>query len=179
MREAERCGVKRELGQYLRLEGAFGTANSRKSGLVATNFFIPTLDMLKFRNEAETEGAKQQIWSLRPTPGIDLWFRDWATPKPHRGRRHLVPIDAQVAEARGNNLVSSGAQPKESGAAKEPTAPRETRKKRSRDKHLRWKALRDAGKSYGEIAQIHRQETGENVSREAVILALKRLGDGC
>jgi aspartate-semialdehyde dehydrogenase len=34
---------------------------------------------------------------------------------------------------------------------------------------------RSAGKSYGEIALMHRHETGDKVTREAVILALKRL----
>jgi hypothetical protein len=53
---------------------------------------------------------------------------------------------------------------------------REIRKKRSAEKHQRWKELRDAGSTYGEIVLTHKEETGEEVSRTAVINALKKLG---
>jgi hypothetical protein len=49
------------------------------------------------------------------------------------------------------------------------------RVKPARAKHQRWRELREAGLSWGEIAQRHKDETGEEITREAVILALQRL----
>jgi hypothetical protein len=92
LKEAERCGVKGELLQYLRLEGRYTTAKARQSGLVADNFFIPTKDMLRFRAEAIGEAAKQKVWSLHGLPGLDDWFRDWTSPKSYRGKRHILAL---------------------------------------------------------------------------------------
>ena len=50
-----------------------------------------------------------------------------------------------------------------------------TKKPHARAFHLRWKALKEQGKSYAEIAQLHEDETGEKVTRDAVVKALKRL----
>jgi hypothetical protein len=97
MKEAERCGVRGELQQYLNIEGRYGTTKSRQAGLVADNFFIPSPIMLRFREEAEREGAEQKVWSHQGLPGFDEWFLDWTAPKAHRGRRHRVTPGAPAA----------------------------------------------------------------------------------
>ncbi len=94
MKEGERCGVKNELLQYLKIEGKYTSTKSRQSGLVADNFFIPSPDMLRFRAEARREGAEQHVWSLQHLPGFDAWFLDWATPKPYHGKRYLAASGA-------------------------------------------------------------------------------------
>jgi hypothetical protein len=53
-----------------------------------------------------------------------------------------------------------------------------TRVARAREKHLRWKAWKDGGLSYSQIAQRHLDKTGEEVTRDAVCKAIRRLG-GC
>lgn len=102
-REARHCGVEGDLLNYLRCTSPYGTEKSRLSGLVADNFFIPTGVMLRFRDAATREGASQKVWSLQSLPGFDLWFLDWATPKAHKGRRHLVPPDATPPSASARN----------------------------------------------------------------------------
>lgn len=56
-----------------------------------------------------------------------------------------------------------------------PGKTKQTRKRHAGSKHAAWKEWRKAGMTYGEIAQKHLSETGEEVSREAVYVALKRL----
>ena len=46
---------------------------------------------------------------------------------------------------------------------------------RQRQKHANWKRLQDQGLSYGQIVLRHLEETGEEVQRDAVIKAIKRL----
>jgi len=96
---ADRCGVKAELEKYLKIEPPYEATKSRRSGLVSAHFFIPTPDMLRFREEAIREGAQQQIWSLQNLPGLDEWFIDWTAPKAYRGRRHL--LTSEVISTRG------------------------------------------------------------------------------
>jgi hypothetical protein len=43
---------------------------------------------------------------------------------------------------------------------------------------MQWKQWRKQGKSYGQIVIDHYDTTGEQVTREAVIHALKRLCEG-
>lgn len=109
MGEADRCGVKENLLRYLKSQGADGsngTGKCRQSGLVADEFFVPTADMLDFREEALREGVKQKIWPLLNMPGRSGWFRDWTAPKAHRGRRHLVPLFDGAAPSTATGLVS-------------------------------------------------------------------------
>jgi hypothetical protein len=89
LREAERGGLKNELIRYLRREEPYDS--KARSGMVAPNFFIPTKEMLRFREQAELAGAKQTVWPLYELPGVDAWFADWTAPRAHRGRRHMVP----------------------------------------------------------------------------------------
>lgn len=111
--EANRCGVGDELSQYLNLEGRYSPDRSRQSGLLAKNFFVPTEDMLGFRDEAVREGARQQVWALfNDLPGIDEWFRDWTAPKPHRGRRHVVvSMVHSETQANGHSIPRSSGDP--------------------------------------------------------------------
>jgi hypothetical protein len=44
-----------------------------------------------------------------------------------------------------------------------------------RSKHLKWQQWRIDGLSYGQIVKRHKTETGEEVTRDAVIKAVKRL----
>ena len=46
---------------------------------------------------------------------------------------------------------------------------------RQRQKHETWKRLQDQGLSYGQIVLRHLEQTGEEVQRDAVIKAIKRL----
>jgi hypothetical protein len=107
LREAERCGVKEDLLHYLRCEGGYGTNQSRQSGLVADNFFIPTPTMLAFRAEAERVAIEQKVWSLQSLPGFDDWFLDWATPKPHRGSRHRFAAPAPRRRGRSARVAAT------------------------------------------------------------------------
>ncbi len=184
MKEAERCGVKNELRQYLNCEGRYA---SRLSGLVAENFFIPSRDMLRFRAEASREGTKQRVWSLQNLPAFEAWFRDWATPKPHRGKRHLVPLSAASnawpgasSEARSLDHLEPEKRPDakppaaEQGPAVVSEKPRETRKRRAREKHDIWKQWKAEGKSYEQIRLDWQDESGEQLTREAIIKGIKR-----
>ncbi len=47
--------------------------------------------------------------------------------------------------------------------------------KPAREKHLKWKRWKDEGASYNDIVKRHQRETGERVTRDAVIQALRRL----
>jgi len=191
MQEAERCGVQDELRQYLNLEGRYTTTKSRQSGLVASNFFIPTRDMLRFREEAEREGAEQHVWSLQHLPGFDQWFLDWTAPKPHRGKRHLVPQgDVTAAHeqtnpepARGLPTTAAGRNGRGTSTPDSDSSPatapqpdnNDARTRPAREKHLKWKQWKEEGLSYNRIVIKHRAETGEKVTRDAVIQALRRL----
>jgi hypothetical protein len=169
IKEAERCGVKDKLLQYLKIEGQFGTTKSRQSGLVADNFFVPTRDMLKFREEACREGAKQKVWSLANLPGFDAWFVDWTMPKPHRGRRHEVELggtpepveEERIGDRVDNGHASRSITGSEDSARQEeqrvgsPT--RETRRRPAREKYKVWKQWKAEGKSYGQIAGTGRR----------------------
>ncbi|MFL5242422.1 MAG: hypothetical protein ACJ8FY_09970 [Gemmataceae bacterium] len=105
LREAERYDVKDELLQFLKSESKYRPPRSRQSGLVAKDIFIPTRDMLRFRDEAIREGVKQKIWSLAALPGFHTWFLDWATPKSYRGRRHLVTVQSVLAIGAKRNKI--------------------------------------------------------------------------
>jgi hypothetical protein len=111
MAQARLAGVEGELTQYLRMKGLYAPPMSRQSGLIADNFFIPTADMVKFREEAMREGARQQVWSLQNLPGFNAWFRDWTTPKGHRGRRHTLPAGVESTRAVPTATVSNASVP--------------------------------------------------------------------
>lgn len=131
VKEAKRCGVKDELLQYLKTDGKYTSTISRQCGLVATNFFIPSQAMLRFRNKALQEGTRQRISALHSIPGLDSWFLDWATLKPHRGKRHVVPFDRQkVMQAAGQPDTGNGEAEKVSHAVELQTADRANNRKR-------------------------------------------------
>jgi hypothetical protein len=115
VKKAERCGVRHEFEQYLKLRGKYVVNRSRQCGLVADRFFIPTPDMLRFRDEAVQEGTKQKIWSLADLPGFKSWFMAWVTPKAHRGRRQVIAPEGTVAQVPGalNGTKSKGGRPPE------------------------------------------------------------------
>jgi hypothetical protein len=118
LREAERRGVKRELLQYLKIEGPFTV--SRQGGLVADKLFIPTQIMLRFREQAMKEGGKQNVWLLKGLPGFDRWFVDWTTPKAYRGKRHQIALShAELPHNRperiSRNATADADQPKKTG----------------------------------------------------------------
>jgi hypothetical protein len=94
-REAEACGVLDQLDRYLRMEDPYH--DKPRSGLVAPDFFIPTPDMLKFREAAIEQGAGQNVWGNQ-LPGFDDWFLDWALPKSHRGQRLTLPRRASMSD---------------------------------------------------------------------------------
>jgi hypothetical protein len=81
-----------------------------------------------------------------------------------RPARH-VPVDVSLIQE-PEQLETP---PEDAVPQAKPAIVREVRKKRSREKHQRWKAMRDSGQSYGQIADA------ERVTREAVIHALQRL----
>jgi hypothetical protein len=120
MKKAEHCGVSSELLQYLKIDGKYISTKSRQGGLMAENFFIPPPDMLKFREEAIREGAKQKVWSLQNLSGFDAWFLDWATPKPHRGKRHLV---ASAVASQGVDGATTNGTAQHSSNLATPAAP--------------------------------------------------------
>jgi hypothetical protein len=91
-KKAEVCGVGTEFEKYLRSDSPF---DDRKSGMVVPGFFIPTREMLRFRDHATKMAGAQKIWSLpQDIPGFDEWFLDWTTPKAQRGMR----IEANTLE---------------------------------------------------------------------------------
>jgi hypothetical protein len=124
LKDAECFGVKDKLLQYLRVQRQFWRSRSRQSGLVADNFFIPTSDMLSFRQEACGEGVRQKVWSLASLPGFDDWFIDRTMPKPFRGKRHLVrPSSAPASPIEQPNASTLGVtlpQPVGNGATRRP-----------------------------------------------------------
>jgi hypothetical protein len=86
--EADACGVLDNLDRYIRMEAPYD--DRPRSGLAVPNFFIPTPDMLRFREAASKQRAGQTIWANQDLPGFDDWFLDWTVPKPHHGRR--IPV---------------------------------------------------------------------------------------
>lgn len=92
--KAAQCGAKELLLKYLRTEEPFTDHETRQSGLVAPNFFIPTDAMDRFRDEAirraeaENKNASPNLWALAQLSGFDAWFADWTIPKARRGKRH-------------------------------------------------------------------------------------------
>ncbi len=88
---------------------------------------------------------------------------------PHRFVWYYDPseVDALI-EGRSEQF------PAESTDCKKQEAKTE-RKKPARGKHLQWQAWRKDGLSYNKIVQRHLDETGEEVTREAIMFALKRL----
>jgi hypothetical protein len=123
LRDAERCGVRELLEQYLKSDGQFTTSKSRQSGLVAPSFFIPTKGMLEFRQEARRVGAEQKITSLRNLPEFDAWFLDVVWPKPHRGRRHVFVAGPASAPPQPDTASASPSLQPSMSAPRRRTAP--------------------------------------------------------
>jgi hypothetical protein len=130
LKEAERCGVKDKLLEYLKVQGQF---TSRQSGLVADNFFIPTPDMFWFREKASQEGVRQKVWSIASLPGFDIWFVDRTMPKSYRGKRHFVRASSTPASSVKRN-GSPGVTPAEPAVLTppQPVGSEATRRRRGR-----------------------------------------------
>ena len=52
---------------------------------------------------------------------------------------------------------------------------KQRRKRPATEKHTKWKAWKDEGLSYAAIVRRHKDESGEEVTKDAVYAALKRL----
>lgn len=181
LREANEQGVKQDLLDYLEYEGAYGgIASRRQRGLLNGKLFVATQALCDFHERAVKEWSKQRISELEQLPGFDNWFLSWVVPQKGNLRGRIAANDAVKEVATQPDGVASSPEDRtgETSTGRE-RGTRETRKKRSRDKHLRWKQLRDEGKSYGDIVLLHKEETDEVVTREAVIHALNRLPPEC
>jgi hypothetical protein len=200
--EAEKCGARELFDQYIAFEGPFQRTKQRLVGPVAANFFIASEAMMAFRAAAAEEMKRQAVWSLKELPGFLDWFCDWASPGLRYGRR---TVPRSVAALAGEGNPPAGPTPgNEGGRAAEdsparfeagadtrgvertpsallasatPPSPRapEVRERPAREKHVKWKQWKDEGLSYNQIVQRHKDETGEDITRDAVIQALRRL----
>jgi hypothetical protein len=72
-------------------------------------------------------------------------------------------------------LAAAPRQPDSSAGAESQKTHKAKRARPAREKHKKWKEQHDAGMSYGKIAHQHKHDTGEKVTREAVIMAISRL----
>jgi hypothetical protein len=115
LQEAERCGVKDKLQDYLAHRGLFHRASGRgvdrRCGMMCDRFFIASPAMLAFREIATKEMSRQKIWSLMKLPGIMEWFRDWATPQQSYGTRSLLPFQTANAAVPASDLAPTPANP--------------------------------------------------------------------
>jgi hypothetical protein len=159
LKETDRCGIRGNLEKYLRCQEPYTFAKSRQTGLVAHNFFIPSLDMSRFRKAAMQAGTQQSISSLQNLAGLDAWFVDWVTPKPHRGRRHFVPLDShgslsRTGSKRDEEPATDGQSGQTSAGGRLITNVREEVRKYCHDRYVRGDklcAIRiGAGAEYGE-----------------------------
>jgi len=195
LQEAARAGAEQDVDQFLNSEGRW-----LQYGLVRPNLLIPTPMMVAFREQAKNAKGKGRSGTVTQLPGFWQWFVDWILPPLHGSRRQGL---MQGFLDRGLNDLSQGMnvprpadaltlpvvpprQLEQRGPAANPEIPasntaganasnHEKRKRRSHEKHLRWKVWKDAGLSYGDIVNKHKHETGETVTRDAVIQALRRL----
>lgn len=195
--KSKKLGVQELFFDYLQPKGQLTVGGVVRIGLVADNFFIPSASMRAFRRVASREMAEQRIRSLRCLPGFDEWFLDWTIPRPTRGRRVTLPRSArpsmptaapvQSTESRSAELRDRvekdfgekdpaffiEAEARAAGHAQRPSKEREPN-----PKHVKWyKWHVIEGLSYAQTAQRQFDQTGETVTREAVIQAIKRLPD--
>jgi hypothetical protein len=151
---AQKCGVIEDLKRYLSHQPPF---RANKSGLVAENFFILSPAMGEFRKSASGHGV---AWTTGFPDLFDRWFAEWTTPRRRHGRR--------VGDISGELVPLAIPQQGINGEEKE-------RKHPAKERHLKWKKWQDEGLSYAQIAQRHKDQTGEEISRDAVLKALQRL----
>jgi hypothetical protein len=164
LQEAERCGVKDKVLDYLAHRGEFQRASGRgvdrRCGLVAERFFIASEAMLAFRTVAAEEMSRQRVWALMDLPGILHWFRDWATPQQRYGARTLLPLEQPPASPEPSEPAPATPAPT-SATAPEPT-PRRRRGRRpgspnkgkeARDREII--AKRNAGESCEQLAEAY------------------------
>ena len=75
----------------------------RLTGLVAPRLFIPSENMLRFRQVAKQEMARHQSCGFERLPGWAEWFRDWAMPHRNFGQQitfpRIAPRDTPRIEA--------------------------------------------------------------------------------
>jgi hypothetical protein len=75
----------------------------------------------------------------------------------------------------GDSRPSKPAKIPQSGDGRQPK--RRDRARPALEKHLRWQEWKSAGLSYNQIVQRHLDETGESVTRDAVVQALRYLAE--
>lgn len=190
MRVADSRGVKQELLDYLNYKGPYKAVHLRRQqGLVNGKLFVIPEAMCAFHKAAVKEWGKQRIAELAGLPGFDSWFSAWVTPKkeessdpaprftspPSGGRRSRSPHVAATLTAAVTNSepMSAGAT---APSPQDTTGPREVRKTRERNKHLRWLRLHEKSHmSLAEIAQKETDDTGEECTKDAIAKAIKRL----
>jgi hypothetical protein len=191
-RAAQRVGVERELQQYLRGEDPY---HHRRGGLLAPNFFVPTADMLAFRTVVAETMAQEAVWRLKELPGFDAWFLDWTMPRGKLGQRLTVlqtnptsngpgpeardkpaPGQRGISVQASTILQTTPLQPASGSKGTDDGQGTVRQHKRpAHEKHQQWKTWKEEGLSYNQIVQRHLDETGEEVSRDAIIQALRRL----
>jgi len=183
--EAERLGAKGELTAYLRMIKPFGRGNHNLSGLVSEKLFVPSHAMLEFRRVAMKAMQEENAWKLQTLPSFDAWFADWAAPYRKFGRAPGFRRSPRRAIEEDRGASSTATLVQRAPEVPEPTRstaeligqPRETRSKPAKEKHLKWKAWKNDGMSYGQIRDKWESDTGETVSRDTIIKGIKRVGE--
>ncbi len=108
------------------------------AGIVVPGLFIPTSDMLRFREIAAKAMVRGKVWAnLRPLPHFAEWMRDWTAPMPQRGQRSIErwsPEPDRVESNRQSQPAADSAPEKGSRPHKRRGRPRE---KRSHVKEIR------------------------------------------
>jgi hypothetical protein len=194
--EANERDAKKALLAYLNNRKPYRSLRPNKIGFISDGLFIASHAFCDFHNRAVELWAQHRVGELSGLAGFDDWFLACVTPL-KEGKRRKVPTSnravgirsllrgsrrqaaaAPAAVSPTRTVIQSDksvlAEPTKNGSGEVPPA-QEVRKKRSRQKHLKWKALRNAGNSYGQIVKIHQAETGESLTREAIIRALNKL----
>src|SRR5262249_52011398 len=100
LQDAEYVGAKDRLLQYLDVSEPYDHADTLRRGLLAEGFFVPSLDMLRFRAAAIQARAEQKFYTVMgQLPGLEVWFADCALPERHRGKRRTFSKDLRAASS--------------------------------------------------------------------------------
>jgi hypothetical protein len=166
-RQAEAVGALPDLEDYLNRRGEFTPDQSKTCGLrgARQKFFIPSKRMFAFRTYAMKLKEEENIEQLSGLPFFWEWFADWSMPNADGGRASTSPrLRSPRNRTAGDSSIATAKQ---------------QRKKRSLEKHLQWKALRDSGQSIGQITDTwNRAHPKDQTTDDAVKKALKRLSNG-
>jgi hypothetical protein len=193
LREAEQRGVRKELERYLGVESPI-PAGPVRCRLARGRFFVPTPGMFAFRKVAAKVKATDPLGSkaLKGCPGYDDLLNRWTVTPRRNGERRLLHrtlgVSGVISRHLDQRLTEPQLRPEASQVAINTTeselyqarttanqGPPRTHKHPAQAKHQQWKEWKDAGLSYNQIVQKHKDTTGEEVTRDAVIQALRRL----